>query len=369
MLNRSVALIMVGFAVLLESTVAMAQSLAPAPLAANSSPPSVTSPMISDASMPSVTAPSPVGVPCAQTKFFSQTTECQSDTQKVPFTPFMLGDFIGLVANQFSDVKIAEGESPLPMDRVFYKFNWYNNVDPTRWTSPLETIHNVNLYREVFGFEKAFFDEKISIGLRLPFNSITADAKHDAIGEQGLDATYFGNVSAIFKGVLWEDRHTGSVLSGGVTLSLPTANNKLLNPGQSTLTYVQPFGGFILNQGDFFVQGFVSITAPIASAESIVLFADLGVGYWMYRNTGGDLLTGFAPTIEMHWADPLRQSDPSVNDFGLFDGLKLHNVLDFTAGGTFEFANNTTLGFGIAVPVTGPRPFDVEAIAQLNYRF
>src|SRR5262245_21400973 len=46
-----------------------------------------------------------------------------ADSKPSFFTPYMLGDFVGPVANQFSDVKIAEGESPRPIDRVFYKFN------------------------------------------------------------------------------------------------------------------------------------------------------------------------------------------------------------------------------------------------------
>jgi len=33
-----------------------------------------------------------------------------------------------------------------------------------------------------------------------------------------------------------------------------------LDPGLSTLMYVQPFSGFILNSGDLFVQGFTSMT-------------------------------------------------------------------------------------------------------------
>src|SRR5262249_25806114 len=38
-----------------------------------------------------------------------------------PFTPVMLGDFVGFVTNQFGDTKIAESESPQPLDRVFYR--------------------------------------------------------------------------------------------------------------------------------------------------------------------------------------------------------------------------------------------------------
>src|SRR5262249_3023933 len=128
--------------------------------------------------------------------------------------------------------------------------------------------------------------------------------------------------------------------------------------------------GFILNQGDLFVQGFSSVTLPVARAESIVLFNDLGVGYYAYRAGRGEGgLTAVAPTLELHIENPLRQADPNVEQFGTFDGVKLHNVVDFTLGTTFEFASRATLGLGLVVPVTGPRPFDVEALAQLNYRF
>jgi hypothetical protein len=297
------------------------------------------------------------------------------------FTPFMLGDFVGPVANQFSDVKIAEGESPAPVDRMFYKFNYYNHLDPSRWLDPREPIHNVDLYRHVFGLEKTFFDGKVSLGLRVPFYTLDAQAKdfrtvsilgNDIVvpGGPAIDTTQFGNISAIVKAVLMEDKETGSLFSAGATLSFPTASSKLINPGQSILAYMQPFGAFILNRGDFFVQGFMSVTLPLASAESIVLFTDLGVGYHVYHaDARSSWLTDIAPTLEIHIADPLRQADPSVFEFGIFDGVRLHNVVDFTFGSTFEFASRATLGVGVVVPVTGPKPFDVEALAQLNYRF
>jgi hypothetical protein len=385
--GRFVSLVAVGLAVLAGCSVARAQVAIPGnaggPILNPPAPPPVlpaqAEPAASRGGILTVTLPSLGALrmtasslgdgPAPQSSDFAQPPACPSDTAKAPFTPFMLGDFVGFVTNQFSDVKIAEGESPRPMDRVFYKFNWYNNVDPTHFANPTQTIHNVDLYREVFGFEKTFFDGQISLGVRVPFNTLEADAKSGAVGESGIDSTQFGNISAIFKGILWENRQTGDLLSAGATLSVPTASSRLLNPGQSTLAYVQPFGAFIVNRGDFFVQGFVSVTAPVAHAESIVFFADTGVGYWMYRDSRGGLLTAFAPTIELHFADPLRQAEPTVADFGIFDGLKVHNVVDCTVGGTFEFANSATLGFGIVVPFTGPRPFDVEALAQLNYRF
>jgi len=306
-----------------------------------------------------------------------------ADNKPDHFTPYMLGDFVGPVANQFSDVKIAEGESPRPIDRVFYKFNYYNNLNKPMWADPTEPIHNVDLYRHVFGFEKTFLDQRVSVGLRVPFYTLDAEAKDfqlvpdpntgalvGAPGGPGFNTTQFGNVSAIAKGVLWEDHQTGSLISAGATISFPTSSSRKINPGQSTLAYFQPFGGFILSRGDLFIQGFTSITLPVAHAESIVLFNDLGVGYYVYRaneRSGG--LTAVAPTVELHMANPLRSPDPGVNLFGIVDDEKLHNVIDVTLGTTLEFGARATLGAGLVFPLTGPKPFDVEALVQLNYRF
>jgi len=297
------------------------------------------------------------------------------------FTPYMLGDFVGPLANLFSDVKIAEGESPRPIDRVFYKFNYYNNLEKSRWADPTQPIHSVSLVRNTFGFEKTFFNGQVSLGLRMPFNTIDAEAKEFQVapdpvtgelvavpGGPGISSTQFGNISAIAKAILLEDRQSGSLISGGVTISFPTASSRLINLGMSEVTYMQPFLGFIWNRGDFFVQGFSSITFPLVHAESIVMFNDLGVGYYIYRGNSG-WLKAVAPTLEMHIEDPLHQADAKADLFGFFDTLKLHNVVDFTLGTTFEFANGATLAVGMATPVTGPKPFDFEVLAQVNFRF
>jgi hypothetical protein len=138
----------------------------------------------------------------------------------------------------------------------------------------------------------------------------------------------------------------------------------------SSIAFIQPFGGYILNNGDLFIHGFSSLTLPLVSAESIVLFNDIGVGYWMYRNsTSGGRITGVAPTLELHLATPLRQVDRVDQEFGSLDGLRVFNVLDLTLGTTILLSNGATLGLGGVVPLTGPKPFDIEALAQFNYRF
>jgi hypothetical protein len=294
------------------------------------------------------------------------------------FTPFMLGDFIGPVANLFSDVKIAEGESPRPVDRAYYRFNYYNNIDQAEARNPSRSFHNVNLYQNVFGFEKTFFDRSVSLGLRVPFYTMTADGKDflatDANGVQtfqqgaSFSETDFGNLAAIAKAVLWEDRGTGSLVSAGATLSFPTASSIHLNPGQSILTYIQPFAGVILQDGDLFVQGFSSLTLPIARTESIVMFNDIGVGYHLYRASSG-MVHDIAPTLEMHIATPIRQPDPAALEFVVLDDVRLNNVINFTLGATVVMEGGATLGLGLCVPMTGPKPFDIELLAQLDYRF
>ena len=181
-----------------------------------------------------------------------------------PFTPFMLGDFVGFVTNQFSDMKIAEGESPQPLDRVFYRFNWYNNVAPAQWTGlPTATIHDVNLYRNVLGFEKTLFDG----------NYLARPASRSTLSKPKPSPMWSASKVSIRRSLATSmpssrrccgrTAKTGDLISAGVTLSLPTVSSLLTNPSQSIVLYVQPYGAFIYNRGDLFFQGFMSITAPI----------------------------------------------------------------------------------------------------------
>lgn len=322
----------------------------------------------------------PVGSAPLSPRFETTSIQATEPVAK-PFTPVMLGDFTGPLGTLFLDLKIAEGQSPRPMDRVYYNFNAFSNVNKDLWNDPTQPVRRLDLYRNVFGMEKTFFDGQVSLGVRVPIYTLNVETKDFYLqptikgpvitpGGPGTDSTHFGNISAIVKAILWEDKTTGSLFSGGMTITIPTSSSRLIDPGPSTLAYVQPFGGFILNQGNFFVQGFVSVNLPLARPESIELFTDLGVGYWIFRGDNpSQLITGIAPTVEVHVMDPLRQADPTVSPFGVVDNLRLFNVVDFTLGATVELFGRATLGLGVVVPVTGPKPFDVEGIAQLNWRF
>src|SRR5262249_28822403 len=54
--------------------------------------------------------------------------------------------------------KIADNESPRPVDRLFATYNYYNNVNTFGG-------RDFDVHREVFGFEKTFLDGNASFGM------------------------------------------------------------------------------------------------------------------------------------------------------------------------------------------------------------
>jgi hypothetical protein len=289
-------------------------------------------------------------------------------------------------------IKIAEGESPRPETRVFYEFNYYTNVDKSVFSRGLPgspgplLFHDVTLYRNTFGGEYAFLNGDASLGVRVPINSTNASPFPGALAPPttagvfsptgvfipatgvpvgDFSSSEIGDVSVIFKYVFCHDCATGSLLSGGVDLTFPTGQfdvSKGVNPDIDNTLIVQPYIAFILNRGDFFVQGFSSVALRTTRTDEMVWFNDIGVGYFMYRDRCHDkLITAVAPTVELHANDPLYPSSLFVT--GLTD------VIDMTFGATVELLGRATLAVGVNTPLTAPRTYDYEILAQLNWRF
>ncbi len=300
-----------------------------------------------------------------------------------PFVPFMLGDFIGPLANPMTDLKVAEGESPIPLDRVFYRFNYYNSLSPSVYQSPFQPYKQVNLFTNVFGFEKTF-GEWFSFGVRIPLNGIDAYSRGPYYvripgpgnhvvtvpGVPDYGSTQLGNINSIFKIKLAEDRNAAYLVSAGLAISFPTAATPKIDPGPSTATVLQPFLGGVYTRNRFFVQGFGSMTLPMISIQSLFLFNDVGLGLWAYRDDSPTaILTGIAPTFEAHLNVPVQGSDRVSYIFNRAGTLPFNTQFNLTFGTTFEFAHRATLGLGFVVPTVGPDPFKYEFLAQFNFRF
>jgi hypothetical protein len=256
--------------------------------------------------------------------------------------------------------KMADNQSPLPLDRVFATFYFYDDINVGNARA---TVRDVKVYREFFGFEKTFLDGRSSLGLRLPLNSISAR------GVPGGTSTALGDLTVFGKYALLMDRERG-VFSLGMAVTPPTGPaafagadfTRARNP-----TYLQPFIGVLRPMGRWYVQGFSGINVPTDSRVGTMYYNDLGIGYYLHQARRDDaLVSAVVPSMEVHVNTPLnhRGGFSDVRD----PGATIDSV-NLTFGLSTVLRRRTVLSAGVVTPVTGPRPFDIEAIVTLNTAF
>jgi hypothetical protein len=245
---------------------------------------------------------------------------------------------------------ITDNESPRPTDRVFATYNYFNDV------STGAGGERFDLHREMVGFEKTFLDGTCSIGMRLPYLEL------EGLHGEGIANSLLGDLSVIFKWAFLNDLVTGNVISAGIVATFPTGNDvALLNGTNLHDTFLQPYVGGIYNMGDWYLQGFSSIGVPTDSRDVTFLSNDFAVGYWWAKSDTG-LIRGIVPTLEGHLFTPLNHRNPNGEVYA-------PDLLDVTGGVSFIFSKGTSLGLAVGTPLTGPRPFDLEAIVNFNLRF
>jgi hypothetical protein len=274
--------------------------------------------------------------------------------------------FSPILVPAIRNFEISEDESPRPQDRVYFGFNYFDNVNKTVDEILQSDLHRLRVYRETFGLEKTFLDGNASIGLRLPIDTLTAESNVPGLSSDNTDV---GNLSIILKYAFWRDQQTGSLLSGGLAITVPTGPEKFANsPAVVNIndTILQPYIGYYWGLGRAFVHGFSAIDVPTDSRDVTLLHNDLGVGYFLYQDRSGcRLLTAAIPTFEVHVNDPLNHR--GATNFA--DPAGTADWVDLTTGITFELHRRATLATAFVTPVTGPKPFDFEVLVQLNVRF
>jgi hypothetical protein len=262
--------------------------------------------------------------------------------------------------------KIAEGESPRPLDRFYFNFNYFDDVNKAVNESQGVLLHNLRAYRENFGFEKTFFDGNASIGFRLPLNTLSADS---AIPTLGGTSTDIGDLSTILKYAFWNDQDTGNLLSAGLAITAPTGPDTfagfkhIISPHHTTL---QPFVGGIYHLDRWYVHGFSAIDVPTESPDVTFLYNDVGVSYLLYIDRSEErIVTALAPTFEVHITTPLNHRGALHTN----DVVGTPDVVDLTFGATVEMLRDASFRLGFVVPVTGPKPFDFELQFQFTWVF
>ena len=264
-------------------------------------------------------------------------------------------------------LKISENQSPAPQDRVFYSFNFFAEVNQHLNQKFEASVDGLRVYREVLGFEKTFHDGDGSFGMRLPINTVSANSTITGhFAKLAGTSTSTGDLSFFGKYVFLRDPASGSLVSGGLAINTPNGPANFAGAKYLAIldsTSIQPFVGYIWRRNRFYLHGFSAIDTPASLRLATMLYNDVGIGYFVLRSTDPqDWLTAIAPTFEVHVNTPLTHGDWTNRN----DPAGMPNDVNLTFGINFEFNRRSILTFGLVTPVTGPRPFDYEALILFN---
>ncbi len=212
--------------------------------------------------------------------------------------------------------RIAEGGAVIPRNRAIFRFQ---NVNDARYLNGGKDVA-----RFTTGFERTFFDDLVSLEMRLPFAGNSPTQTNIANGVAASDSrARLGNLTAYLKALLWSN--DAFALSGGIGVALPTASDIRVGLGETALLRVanqsvhfQPFIGFLCTPSpSTFVQGFfqtdfaangndvhVNTGSGLALAGVMTdpnfAYIDLSIGHWLYESKGAS---------GRNWGHPKRLVD------------------------------------------------------------
>jgi hypothetical protein len=299
--------------------------------------------------------------------------------------------------------KIAENDTPIPVDRIFFNYNHFHNLFEVRelelfsGTPPI--IRQEPLDRFTVGFEKTFFDGLASVELRMPFNG-TYDTQ---LENSGIDGGNVGNLAVVLKGLMYDDGMTA--VGAGVALSTPTGSDTDVRFGGATLRFnnealhVLPYIGFIHAPGDpswgwndgLFLTGFAQLDLAASGntidgipefgdpfvlgtlTEQNLLYLDLGAGYWFFRDPYAPRWTGVALVGEFHYTTAIQDADLVGNPLTVAIGNPANrfDIVNGTLGLQFLMFEASSLRVAGVFPLGDEdhRFFDAEFQVQFNRRF
>lgn len=292
---------------------------------------------------------------------------------------------------QIGRLKLAENTSPMPRDRIFFGYSYFNNV-------PLSAT-GVDVNRFSPGFEKTFFSGLTSVDFRVPV-ATTLSSDVFTNGTTATGRTQMGNMATTFKGLLWQNDQTFAV-SGGVGLQLPTAEDTHVRaPNGAEILRVDdgsvhalPFLGYLWTPNSrFFLQGFTQLDYDTAGArvstfdangdrvtlgrirDMNVMYNDIGFGYWAIQNFDSyGRMSGIAPTFELHYNKSISDGS-NIQSGNVTIGSTSSNFenLNITLGLSMAMRSNTWATVAYVIPIGGghiDRQMDGEFRFLLNRFF
>lgn len=149
---------------------------------------------------------------------------------------------------------VADNESPIPRDRVSFRFNYFDNAQQVTGFGPavfnpqgtvgtaFAQTRDFNVERYTFSFEKTFLNQWGSVELRVPFSTglssnldlsagnITGPVTGSGFAVTstpdqtlGSEGTQFENMTLLFKGLVY--RCNTLAVSAGLALTMPTGDD------------------------------------------------------------------------------------------------------------------------------------------------
>lgn len=287
-------------------------------------------------------------------------------------------------------VKMSENTSPMPRDRVYFNYSYFDNV-------PLVPA-GINVDRFTPGFEKTFMDGLSSIEFRAPF-ATTLNSNVSTTGITDGDKVEFGNASLIFKSLLYNDERF--LFAGGMQLALPTADAVNVNaPDGTTIVKIKnqsvrlmPYVGALFTPDErFFSQAYLQIDVAANGNDVLTnldntelqqigiiqdntfLYLDWSAGYWTYLSEDPSaLISGIAPIFELHMNQSLQHTDVvrAANNFRLGTFSRNLAVLNAVMGATVQMGQASSLTAAYVTPIGSgvDQQFNSEFRLFYNKRF
>jgi len=286
-------------------------------------------------------------------------------------------------------IKIAENNCVFPQDRFLFNYSLFGNV-------MLSSRDTLDVNRFTFGLEKTWRQGLASLEIRVPFAS-TLNSDQYAAGTSFANVE-FGNIGLVYKRLLHRTDRTA--WAAGLGLTFPTADDTrlFLTDGTQILqidnaaVHLMPYVGVFVQPGSrLFAQAFVQVdvaangnsvysdsvggtSLPYAGRlhDQTQLFADINIGYWLYRNASARRLTGIVPAVEVHYTSSLTDADRvEANGVTVTSPINRYDYLNMTVGGHFLFRDRAAVTPAVVFPLRGgdDKQFDAELQVQVNAWF
>ena len=127
----------------------------------------------------------------------------------VPGGPLSRG---AVLAPSERGIKVADNQSPFPQDRLYFDFNYFDNLNRAANERLGIDVHDIQAFSYTFGVEKTFLDGDASVGLRVPVNNLSTVSGTPAFDG---DFTDIGNLTIILKYLLYKDQDNKRALTAG----------------------------------------------------------------------------------------------------------------------------------------------------------